>query len=68
MAERSQTLPADFELSSAMGIRTRNHGIGRFQKLEKLAISGEVRDYLVVKYADGILRVSAEDKARVLTL
>ena len=38
----------------------RNHGIGRFQKLEKLAISGEVRDYLVVQYADGILRVAAD--------
>ena len=38
----------------------RNHGIGRFQKLEKLAISGEARDYLVVQYADGILRVAAD--------
>jgi hypothetical protein len=28
MAERSQTLPADFELSPAVGIRTGNHGIG----------------------------------------
>ncbi|HYP04219.1 MAG TPA: CarD family transcriptional regulator, partial [Cyanobium sp.] len=35
----------------------RNHGIGRFLKLEKLAISGESRDYLVVQYADGTLRV-----------
>ena len=38
----------------------RNHGIGRFLKLEKLAISGESRDYLVVKYADGLLRVAAD--------
>ena len=38
----------------------RNHGIGRFLKLEKLAISGEVRDYLVVQYADGLLRVAAD--------
>jgi len=38
----------------------RNHGIGRFKQLEKLAISGEVRDYLVVQYADGILRVAAD--------
>ncbi len=38
----------------------RNHGIGRFKNLEKLAISGEVRDYLVVQYADGILRVAAD--------
>ncbi len=38
----------------------RNHGIGRFLKLEKLAISGESRDYLVVQYADGLLRVAAD--------
>jgi transcription-repair coupling factor (superfamily II helicase) len=38
----------------------RTHGIGRFLKLEKLAISGESRDYLVVQYADGLLRVAAD--------
>jgi transcription-repair coupling factor (superfamily II helicase) len=38
----------------------RNHGIGRFLKLEKLAISGESRDYLVIQYADGLLRVAAD--------
>jgi transcription-repair coupling factor (superfamily II helicase) len=38
----------------------RNHGIGKFLKLEKLAISGETRDYLVVQYADGLLRVAAD--------
>jgi len=38
----------------------RNHGIGRFLKLEKLAIAGEARDYLVVQYADGLLRVAAD--------
>ena len=38
----------------------RNHGIGRFLKLEKLAISGEVRDYVAVQYADGLLRVAAD--------
>jgi len=38
----------------------RNHGIGRFLKLEKLAIGGEARDYLVVQYADGLLRVAAD--------
>lgn len=38
----------------------RNHGIGRFVKLEKLAIGGEARDYLVVQYADGLLRVAAD--------
>ncbi|MBU6249757.1 MAG: transcription-repair coupling factor [Cyanobacteria bacterium REEB417] len=38
----------------------RNHGIGRFLKLEKLALGGESRDYLVVQYADGLLRVAAD--------
>ncbi len=38
----------------------RNHGIGRFLRLEKLAISAESRDYLVVQYADGLLRVAAD--------
>jgi transcription-repair coupling factor (superfamily II helicase) len=38
----------------------RNHGIGRFLKLEKLAVGGESRDYLVVQYADGLLRVAAD--------
>jgi transcription-repair coupling factor (superfamily II helicase) len=38
----------------------RNHGIGKFLKLEKLAVGGESRDYLVVQYADGLLRVAAD--------
>jgi transcription-repair coupling factor (superfamily II helicase) len=38
----------------------RNHGIGRFKAMDKLALSGDVRDYLVVQYADGILRVAAD--------
>jgi transcription-repair coupling factor (superfamily II helicase) len=38
----------------------RNHGIGKFLKLEKLALGGEARDYLVVQYADGLLRVAAD--------
>ncbi len=38
----------------------RNHGIGRFLKLEKLVLGGEARDYLVVQYADGLLRVAAD--------
>ncbi len=38
----------------------RNHGIGRFLRLEKLAIGGEERDYLAVQYADGLLRVAAD--------
>lgn len=38
----------------------RNHGIGKFLKIEKLAIGDESRDYLVVQYADGLLRVAAD--------
>ena len=38
----------------------RNHGIGRFLKMEKMAISGEIRDYLVVEYLDGKLSVAAD--------
>ncbi len=38
----------------------RNHGIGLFQKIEKLNINGESRDYLVIKYADGKLSVAAD--------
>ncbi|NET32469.1 MAG: transcription-repair coupling factor, partial [Cyanothece sp. SIO1E1] len=38
----------------------RNHGIGKFLKLESLTINQETREYLVLKYADGLLRVSAD--------
>ncbi|BEV36285.1 transcription-repair coupling factor [Synechococcus sp. M16CYN] len=38
----------------------RNHGIGLFKAMDKIAVSGDVRDYLVVQYADGILRVAAD--------
>ena len=38
----------------------RNHGIGQFLKLESLTMNQETRDYLVVKYADGLLRVVAD--------
>jgi transcription-repair coupling factor (superfamily II helicase) len=38
----------------------RNHGIGRFRELEKLVINGETREYLVIQYADGLLRVAAD--------
>ncbi len=49
----NRMVPGDFVVH-------RTHGIGRFLKLEKLAISGESRDYLVVQYADGLLRVAAD--------
>lgn len=38
----------------------RNHGIGRFLKLESLVVSDETREYLVLQYADGLLRVAAD--------
>jgi transcription-repair coupling factor (superfamily II helicase) len=38
----------------------RNHGVGKFLKLESLTINNETRDYLVVQYADGLLRVAAD--------
>ena len=38
----------------------RNHGVGKFIKLEKLTINNETREYLVVQYADGLLRVAAD--------
>ncbi len=38
----------------------RSHGIGKFVKLESLTINDETRDYLVVQYGDGILRVAAD--------
>jgi len=38
----------------------RNHGVGKFVKLESLTLSNETREYLVVQYADGLLRVAAD--------
>ncbi|WP_346290874.1 transcription-repair coupling factor [Sphaerothrix gracilis] len=38
----------------------RSHGIGRFLKLESLSVNQETREYLVIQYADGLLRVAAD--------
>ncbi len=38
----------------------RNHGVGRFIKLEAMTIARETREYLVIKYEDGTLRVAAD--------
>ncbi|NWF59057.1 MAG: transcription-repair coupling factor [Fischerella sp.] len=38
----------------------RNHGVGKFLRLESLTLNNETRDYLVVQYADGLLRVAAD--------
>ncbi len=49
----NKLLPGDYVVH-------RNHGIGLFIKMEKNSIGGESRDYLVLKYLDGILRVAAD--------
>ncbi|MEM7553588.1 MAG: transcription-repair coupling factor [Cyanobacteria bacterium P01_A01_bin.84] len=41
----------------------RNHGVGKFIKLESLTINDETRDYLVVQYADGLLRIPSDQVA-----
>jgi len=38
----------------------RQHGIGKFIKLESLTINNETREYLAIEYADGLLRVAAD--------
>ncbi|KAB8332555.1 transcription-repair coupling factor [Scytonema tolypothrichoides VB-61278] len=38
----------------------KNHGVGKFLKLESLTLNDEIREYLVVQYADGLLRVAAD--------
>ena len=52
----NQLKPGDFVVH-------RNHGIGQFVKLEPLTINGETREYLVLQYADGLLRVVADQVA-----
>jgi transcription-repair coupling factor (superfamily II helicase) len=38
----------------------RNHGIGKFLRLESLTVDRETREYLVIHYEDGLLRVAAD--------
>jgi transcription-repair coupling factor (superfamily II helicase) len=38
----------------------KNHGVGKFIKLESLTLNNETREYLVLQYADGLLRVAAD--------
>ncbi|MGC1309483.1 MAG: transcription-repair coupling factor [Phormidesmis sp.] len=38
----------------------RNHGIGQFLRLDSLTVDGETREYLVIQYADGLLRVAVD--------
>ncbi|MEN9216713.1 MAG: transcription-repair coupling factor, partial [Gloeomargarita sp. HHBFW_bins_162] len=44
----------------------RHHGCGQFLRLDKLEIDGQVREYLVLQYADGLLQV-AVDQVGVLS-
>ncbi len=45
--------PGDFVVHKA-------HGVGKFLKMETLAINHETREYLVIQYSDGVLRVAAD--------
>jgi transcription-repair coupling factor (superfamily II helicase) len=38
----------------------KSHGVGKFIKLESLTLNGQTREYLVLQYADGTLRVAAD--------
>ncbi len=38
----------------------KNHGIGKFIKIEKVNFTGESRDYLVIQYSDGKISVAAD--------
>ena len=38
----------------------KNHGIGKFLKIEKINFTGDSRDYLVIQYLDGKISVAAD--------
>jgi transcription-repair coupling factor (superfamily II helicase) len=42
-----------------------NHGIGEYRGMEKIMVDGSWRDYLVIKYADGFLKVPADQIGKV---
>lgn len=44
----------------------KHHGIARYSGLESLTISGETREYFVLQFSDGLIRVPA-DQANVLS-
>ncbi len=48
------------KLTSGDYVVHRNHGVGQFMQIEKLIINNESRDYLLVRYLDGTLRVAAD--------
>ena len=49
----NKVCPGDF-------IVHKNHGIGKFIKIEKINITGDSRDYLVIQYQDGKISVAAD--------
>ncbi len=48
------------KLSEGDYVVHRHHGIGQFLRLESLSINKETREYLVIQYEDGLLRVVAD--------
>jgi len=48
------------KINSGDYIVHKNHGIGRFLKIEKINLTGESRDYLVIQYLDGKVSVAAD--------
>ena len=43
----------------------KNHGIGQFLKIEKINLTADSRDYLVIKYKDGKISVAADQLGSV---
>jgi len=43
----------------------KNHGIGKFLKIEKINITGDSRDYLVIQYQDGKISIAADQLGSV---
>ncbi|MEM6450348.1 MAG: transcription-repair coupling factor [Cyanobacteria bacterium P01_D01_bin.105] len=41
----------------------RNHGIGQFLRLDSITVDNKTREYLVIQYADGLLRVAVDQMA-----
>jgi transcription-repair coupling factor (superfamily II helicase) len=51
------------KLSAGDYVVHKHHGVGQFLRLERLTVNNETREYLVVKYEDGLLRVAADQMA-----
>ncbi|MCP2728727.1 transcription-repair coupling factor [Limnofasciculus baicalensis] len=48
------------KLSQGDYVVHKSHGVGKFIKLESLTVDYQTREYLVLQYADGLLRVAAD--------